>query len=512
MKKGLIICSLILSTFFTYAQEPLDALRYSWITPSGTARQQAIGGAMGSLGGDISALFTNPAGLAFFKTGDFVISPSFKLNNNKATYFGRTEKDKEKNFLLGTTGFVIGSGNSRSKRNAAFSIAVNRLADFNSNILYRGANNQNSYSQKFLEEISNGRIKDANRVATGFPLGTSLAFNTYWIDTVGGSSNGNFSFKTRAPIATGLLQQQQINTTGGINEFSIGGAIDVNDKIMVGGSFGLPILNYTREATFLEADATTNTSNNFDFASFTENLNTKGGGINVKAGVIIKPVEYLRIGLALHSPTFYSLSDSYHSSITTNTESYKGTLTAYSDGNNNSEASQFRYSLITPFKAIVSASYVFREIEDVRKQKGFITADVEYVNYKGSSFEPDQQNANDVTTKDYLKSLNIAIDNAYKSSLNFKVGGELKFTTLMVRAGAAYFGNPYNNIAGEKGSKINLSGGLGYRNKGKFIDLTYIHAMGKDVQFPYRLQNAPYNGAEIKSTNNNLMVTVGFKF
>ena len=512
MKKVLFIISSSLCTSLLFAQEPVDALRYSWTVPGGTARQQAIGGAMGSLGGDISALFTNPAGLAFYKTGDLVFSPAYRFGNNKATYLGRTEKDKDKNFILGTSGFVAGSGSDKKGRNAAFSFAINKNADFNSHILYRGANNQSSYSQKFLEEISKGNIKDANRVASGYPYGTSLAFNTYWIDTVGGSTNGNFSFQSRAPIATGLLQQQEINTSGGITEISIGGAVTISDQLMVGGALGVPILNFNRESTFTEADASTNVTNKFDFATFTENLNTKGAGVNIKAGLIFKPSDYLRLGLAVHSPTLYSLTDDYYASVTTNTEGYNGLLSDYSKDYNNGESSQFKYSLATPFKAIASVSYVLREVEDVTKQKGFLTADVEYINYKSSSFMPDEESTNDVDTKEYLKSLNKAIDNAYKSSFNFRVGGELKFTTLMVRAGAAYYGNPYNNINGEKGSKLNLSGGLGYRNKGKFIDLTYVHAMGKDVHFPYRLQGAPYSGAAIKSTAGNLLVTVGFKF
>src|ERR1700733_4794237 len=68
------------------AQLPEDALRLSWTTPSGTTRQQAIGGAMGSLGGEISATFVNPAGLAFYKSGDFVLSPGFRFQKDNSTY------------------------------------------------------------------------------------------------------------------------------------------------------------------------------------------------------------------------------------------------------------------------------------------------------------------------------------------------------------------------------------------------------------------------------------------
>ncbi len=497
-----------------FAQEPADALRFSWTVPSGTARQQAIGGAMGSLGGDITAIFINPAGLAFYKTGDIVLSPAYRFGKNKSNYLDRKEKESEKNFVLGTTGFVIGFANGRGKvKNTAFSIGFNTTANFNNDILYRGSNTQTSFTQKYLEELQNDNIKD-DRAASQYPFGTSLAINTYLVDTVGGGTSGNYSFQSRARnlLPGQLLQEQRIDNRGGIYEFALGGAANYDDKLMIGASFGLPILNYKREATFTEADATANANNQFNFAAFTENLSTKGIGLNLKAGLIYKPQEFWRLGLAIHSPTFYSLTDNYQTSITADVEGPQGELTQSSTDFTNG-SSEFKYTLITPYRVLGSVSYVLREIQDVSKQRGFLTADVEYVNYKASSYHPpsDEEVITDQEDKDYLVTLNNAIDNAYKGAFNFRAGGELKFTTIMVRLGAAYYGNPYKNINGEKGSKLNLSGGLGYRNKGFFADLTYVHNINKDVHFPYRLQAASYKGATIKSGISNILLTLGWK-
>ncbi len=177
----------------------------------------------------------------------------------------------------------------------------------------------------------------------------------------------------------------------------------------------------------------------------------------------------------------------------------------------NGGPSQFKYTLVTPYKFIGSVSYVIRETEDVTQQRGFLTADVEYTNYKAASFKADQNNDNDQTTIDYFNQLDAAIKNAYKGAVNVRVGGELKFTTLMVRGGFAYYGNPYKNIHGENGDQMSISGGLGYRNKGFFIDLTYVQYLNKDVNYPYRLQNAPYYGANVKSAVGNILLTFGFK-
>ncbi len=516
MKKILFIAVSIASANCLSAQTPEDALRFSWSPSSGTARQQAIGGAGGSLGGDLSATFMNPAGLGFYKTGDFVLSPGFGMLNNKASYFGTTQADKKNGFKLGTTGFVSGSPNNRGRgavTSSAFAIAVNTTANFNSSLLYRGANNETSYSQKFLEEI--GNTTDANAVASNFPFGSSLAFNTYWIDTANGWNAGNKRFVSLAtPLLAsgGLLQEQSVISKGGITELAIAGAANFNEKFYVGGTLGIPFLHYSRESRFLEADATTNSNNNFDFASITENLTTNGAGINIKAGIIYKPVEYIRLGLAIHSPTIYSLTDKYNASVTANTEGYQGEFTQGSGTFTNGQDAQFKYTLVTPYRVIGSASYVLREVEDVRKQKGFITADVEFINYKASSYSiTDNEGVDQPESKAYLESLNKAIDNAYKAALNFRVGGELKFTTLMVRLGAAYYGNPYKDLAGEKGSRFLVTGGLGYRDKGFFIDLGYAYTMGKDVHVPYRLQNAAFRGASIKNTGGNAVLTVGFK-
>jgi len=514
MKKILLIASGFISFVCARAQEPADALRYSWNAQGGSARVMAVGGAMGSLGGDITATFVNPAGLAFYKTGDFILTPAYKFGKVKADYYGRTEKEKSNKFTWGATGFVIGMGGNKgsSVHSSAFSLAVNRMADFNSNILYRGQNNESSYSQKFLEEIGRNNVKDGNVLSTAYPFGSSLAFNTYWIDTIGGGTNGNFRFQSRSAnlLSTGLLQQNTIRSTGGIDEAALGYAVNIHEKLMIGGSLGIPFLHYKRVGEFVEADATSNGLNHFNYAIVNETLHTSGVGINLKAGLIYKPKEYWRLGLAVHSPTFYTLTDHYETDITADVED-GNVLTDYSKDYTENAPSEFKYSYMTPYKVIGSISYVIREIQDVTKQRGFLTADVEYVNYKVSSFSSDPETDTDTSTKGYLRQLNKVIDNAYKGAMNFRVGGELKFTTIMVRLGAAYYGNPYKDIHGEKGSKLNLSGGLGYRNKGFFVDLTYIQAINKDVNFAYRLQNSPYSGAALKSSAGNVLLTVGFK-
>jgi hypothetical protein len=81
----------------------------------------------------------------------------------------------------------------------------------------------------------------------------------------------------------------------------------------------------------------------------------------------------------------------------------------------------------------------------------------------------------------------------------------------MARLGFAYYGNPYKDTD-LKASQTLLSGGLGYRNKGFFIDVTYIHKISKDVNFPYRLEDRSYSYATVNQTQSNIVTTVGWKF
>ncbi|RYZ38141.1 MAG: aromatic hydrocarbon degradation protein, partial [Sphingobacteriales bacterium] len=129
---GFVFCAQQLS-----AQIPEDAIRMSWNTPSGTARNQAIGGAMGSLGGEITTLFVNPAGLGMYKKGEFVLSPGISFNKGTGVFRGTEAKSESvSKFNLGTSGFVWSWQDGYSKwKNKTFAIGVNRVANFN-NIQY----------------------------------------------------------------------------------------------------------------------------------------------------------------------------------------------------------------------------------------------------------------------------------------------------------------------------------------------------------------------------------------
>jgi hypothetical protein len=520
MRKACITTGLIFSVSVLFAQEPLDAVRYSWLTPQGTARAQAIGGAVSALGGDITALYTNPAGLGLYKTSELVLTPGFTFSNDKASYRGSTATDSKSSFNYGPMGVVWGipSYKAGSKwKNVSIGLAISKTANFNSNTYVSGENNQSSYSEKYLDQLISGNATDPDDAALDYPYGASLGLNTYLLDPTFDSDNNLTGYASNASVATGLKQQQIINTKGGVSEFSIGVGGNYNDVFYIGGSININTLKYTRNSSFRETDATGDANNDFNYFVADDYLRTDGTGASINIGIIVKPVEALRVGLNFHSPSWYSFKDTYYSSLTTDTEGYAGEQSQSSLDLNDGYAGEYTYRYKTPMRLGAGLAYIFGTQADVSSQKGFITADVEYVSYKNNAFNT-QDNTNQAD-KDYFTDLNNTIDDVFKSAVNFRLGGELKFETVMVRAGFGYYGNPYSNnyFGNEPGditnaSRMNISGGLGWRNKGMFVDLAYIHQIIKDAYYPYRLDEGVFNAAKLSNTVGNVLLTVGFKF
>ncbi len=517
MKKTLILGGLIAAGLQVSAQIPEDVLRYSWQPVNGTARINAVGGAMGSLGGDISATFTNPAGLAMYKTSDFVLSPGYSFLNNRGQFRGTSANEKDKHFNLGASGWVGGINGSGRWTNKAISFAVTRTANFSNTIYYTGQNDFSSYGEQYAAEAAgSGLSLDDILNSNSVSLGTRMAVYSYLVDTATIGSN-QFPDVVSMPLWNNLKngapylvnQAHRIETSGGITEAALGYAANMDDRVYIGGSIGIPIIRYNKNSSFRESDATGDNDNNFDFSELNEQFSTRGVGINAKLGVIVRPSDRIRMGMAIHSPSWLSLEDTYQADMAVNLENYRsvpGTETVQSTLFTGGEVPRYKYELVTPWRMMLSGTYILNEVEDIRQQKGFITADIEYVTYKSNRF----RNAEDYDDGGYYDQLNEVMKEYYQNAFNFRLGGELKFTTFMTRLGFAYYGNPYSDKE-LNASRMFISGGIGYRHSGMYIDLTYVHGIQKDVNFPYRLSDKANTFANTRSNGSNLMLTFGFK-
>lgn len=502
------------------AQVPEDAIRFSFYPQNGTARSLATGGVMGSLGGDITANYVNPAGLGFYKTREFVLTPAFTLNNQRATFRDEKTTEKKNSFAFGPVGIIIGQAHAYNpKTSSAFSVAVTQTANFNNRVHYKGLNNYSSFSESFAEEFSNSgyTIDEVLNTLSPLPYTSALGLYTYLIDTV--TINGTTVVRgaTENILDAGQAVGQEMlrNTSGGIYEVALSAAYNDNDKWYVGGSIGIPIVNYRSNTTYSEWDTSANTGNGFKSFTYTDKFSTIGAGANLKLGVIYRPQDYIRFGLAVHTPSFMFQRDEHSASLHTELETAAGQPINYDASSltfTNNQEGVSKYLQFTAWRAILSGSYVFREIDDVKKQKGFISADIEYVNHRGNRFRSDNEEPTQ-DEKTYYNGLNDVIKDIYKGAFNFRVGGELKFNIIMARLGFGYYGNPYKAET-FKANRMVLSGGLGYRHKGIFVDLTYAHQINKNGEYPYRLADRS-NTPALASTRQhfgNVVATVGWKF
>ena len=77
MKKISLLIVSFVTAISVQAQDYTDALRYSESMVEGDARYMAMGGALSSLGGNLSAMSVNPAGSAVFKKSVVEFSPTY---------------------------------------------------------------------------------------------------------------------------------------------------------------------------------------------------------------------------------------------------------------------------------------------------------------------------------------------------------------------------------------------------------------------------------------------------
>ncbi len=503
--KKIFLLILLGSSLSMYAQDPEDGLRLSWYAPSGTARSNALGGAMGSLGGDLSSNHINPAGLGFYKSGELLLTPKFLVQTNNFTYLTKSSSTNNSNANFGSVGIVFADGQRKNNwTSSAFSITFNQIADYNNHVSFSGKNNFSSYSEKYLEELVHDQA-DTNAALNNYIFGSSLAFRTYLVDTTANANGAVTGYQSLVPLTTGVNQVYDAQTSGSYNELAFGWGGNIEDKLYLGASLIMPMINYNRATYYSETDALNNPNNQFGGFVVNDNFSSRGWGLGAKFGIIYKPESFLRLGFALQTPQLITFRDKVSTDMTTNTESYAGIQSASSSELNDGYPGVREYTLATPAKATISTSYFFASPNKPTQPLGFISADIEWVNYAGTHY---YANTYDQATTDYYNALNSTIKAIYKNNVNFKVGSELKLNNnWMLRAGTAYYGSPYKDES-IKASHWTVSGGIGYRTNSHFIDFTIVNTATKDAIFPYRLNDKPNTYASY--TGNRLMFNIGY--
>lgn len=486
MKKVLRYCCaglFLLSTSFLSAQTVQDALRLSTFDWSGTARSAAVGGSMGALGADFSVASTNPAGLGWFRSSDFTITPSLWAYTTEARLETGTSNANSTNgnkFGLDNFGLVVANQPMRSLnwRTSNFAIGLNRLANFNQTFEYSGES-VGSRMDRFAE------LANANGIDDLFEA--SVAFDALGLIEDNGVYRTDIERNPNAPVS----KTQTVTTSGGINElvFSIAG--NYQDRIMLGVTLGIPFINLTDNRVYRETDPGGQIPV-FEAMQFEENLRTTGAGINLKLGMIYRINQMSRVGLAIHTPTAFSLQDAYETQMQYDYQE-GGLQSGFAQSP--SDILPFEYTLVTPWRFIGSAGFIINK-------SGFISGDIEWVDYGGARFR-----YQDFATAE--QEINDEIQNDLTGALNIRVGGEFVYQMLRLRGG---IGLLQAGITDNSDIKQVYSAGVGYRRNAFSIDAAYRLQTGEDTFIPYTTSSAPEQSVAKNFTNNRVIVTLGLKF
>jgi long-subunit fatty acid transport protein len=496
MKKLVYTLSILLITCSAFAQDLTDALRYSNYKISGTARSAAMGNAFGALGGDFSSLSINPAGIAVYRSGEFTFTPSFGKTTVDGTYLGNKATDSKYNLGVDNVGYVTtmptGSNSESGMVSFSFGLGFNKLGSFSMNALAEGANSNNSILSYFSENMNNDYDNIiGNEDAMLDPYYEKLAWDTYLINH---DDNAKEYFNDIKDNGYGQSQRKSTDRRGSINEYLISFGANFNHKFYLGGTVGIHDVYFKENANLYEWDAKNNIPY-FNDLNFNTYLRTTGSGFNVKIGAIYKPTENLRLGFAVHTPTFYKFHDEYNSSMSAST---------FENGNPISpdKAGIYDYEIETPMKAILSGAYVIGK-------SGLISIDYEIVDYSNAKLK------NGSDGYDYIEQ-NQTIQNAYKTVGNLHIGGEYRVSkSLSLRAGYENYPSVYqssylntSNINSNT-SYSTVSGGFGFRQGNVFFDAAVKHSISDEN---LKLYPGSPEMAKYSTTQNNVIFTLGYKF
>ncbi|TAL71576.1 MAG: hypothetical protein EPN88_05510 [Bacteroidetes bacterium] len=493
MKKiSLIILAGLLFITGVNAQNVDDALRYSQIFYGGTARFMSMGGAFTALGGDLSSLSQNPAGLGVFRSSELTITPQLFHVKSSAGFNGITS-DYLYNFNLNQVGIVssiISNTNETGLITLNFGYSFNKTNNLNQSIRIQGTSNTSSMAD-YWSGISEGTLYKDLKGPEG------IAYDAWVIDTITGSGGRSYgtvfsNYGDNPPPVYGQTIRRLVSYEGytGEHALSIGG--NYSNKIFFGATLGISKLKYTSHFEHLES-TDIGMASQFKNFTYTDHYENTGTGYSLKLGAIIKPIETLRIGLAFHSPTLYRINEYFYEDITSN----------FTDGSHyeSSETPQrYNYALTTPFRALAGVALQIKKF-------ALLSADYEFVDYSTAKFS-ETGDGYDYTEK------NQNIKNSLKSASNIRLGGEFRIDKLYLRTGYGYYGKAFQT--GEDNQNLNYSSisfGAGFREQNIFIDFAYTNYSSSQVYSLYPVNTGVDAANANISTNQNMFtVTLGYKF
>lgn len=515
MKKIIIALTVLLNCSFLVAQTEFDALKLSQTDITGTARYMGMAGAFGALGGDASAIKDNPAGLGIYRSSEVSGTLNAMMQNGTSKWNGVNSSSDQYKLGFNNFSYVIATPTWRKENgssgllNSNFSLTYNRIANFNRSSTIKGGAAKSSITDYMAYLTGNLSTNDLALTSTYEPFSNTqipwlsvLAFEGKLMNetVTGGKSSWSSLLGTNETATPSYV----VNQKGYVDEYSLGWAGNFDNVFFLGTTVNFRSLNYSSISDYSESFSGKGS------LSLKDSVFSTGTGFNLNLGAIYCLTDNLRLGVALHSPTIYSISDNYYSNLT-----YDTTIA----GSIGTPAGTSSYQLQGPAKINLSAAYIIGT-------RGLLSAEYDYENNTGIRLR--DQNGDSQSFSDENKGMPQMLSNVS----TIKVGGELKLTNnFALRAGYAMSTNAtapdaaklvrYNTIRTDtefyrNNSTNYFTAGFGYHDAGWFIDFAYMNKMLDESFFPYNTENLPknlaVNPAKVLTTTNNVAITLGFKF
>jgi hypothetical protein len=485
----------------TSGQNQVDALRYSQLFPGGTARSVALGGAFGALGGDFYSASQNPAGLGVYRGSEITLTPEIYYNSVSSRYNGTSSEDFRTNFNFNNFGYVTAFDfGKRGLIGGSLAIGFNRLNNFHSNVYIEGNNTQSTLADFYVQSANYGEGSGPVDPMDLLPFSEQLFYEGYIMD-IDNAGRYYVSTDIRDSLTNNLNidQANALDRSGKINEWTLAMGFNYEHIVYFGFSLNMNFLDYHENSVFSEYDALTS---NWRYFRYNESLDVTGTGYSAKFGLILKPIKFLRLGIAYHTPVGYYLTDTYDASL--QSPHVNQVLVPRDYDGYALDAGVFDYRIVTPGKTVGSLGLMLGKLM-------IFSTDVEYMNYAYMHFPLQDLNVED---RGYFSDVNSDIKNIYNNTLNLKTGLEMRLNKLYLRGGFAYFGSPYQaNEANRDAYQLMYSGGIGFREEHFFLDLAVAYRTSEEMQVLYSLDNlANPPSAKLTSGSLKAMATFGFRF
>jgi hypothetical protein len=495
---------------------------------SGTARSMAMGGAFTSLGGDMASLGCNPAGFGMYQRNE--ISFSLGVGVSQAKNYNAYSGDGNNTTRVAVNNFgasfkVYESSGTLTAINFAF--GYNKVADYNYDMLYASPTTSSSLADAFAD-IANGGglgINSDNKITdqNGY---YDYDMNPYYWGTVlgykGGLINRGADGWYPDEIGTGAQMSQYTNlqSRGSAGEFSFAFGFNINNIVYLGASLDIQSISRTQSIYYDECisyeDGKTPNATDYPYQlkdfSYGQSMYVNGSGVGAKFGIVVRPIEALRIGFALHTPTYYSIAYRYSASLTS---------TAFNaDGNNYiyaaeetpilQDGGEIRCTYTTPTRLLFGLSYTIG-------QYAVLSADYQYDAYRSTklTYAPADTGYTNGAFRDNLRGVHTVragVEAKPLPWLALRVGGGFRSKVLNEDYDFVAFSEPVAD------KMWYASAGVGFRvSEVTSIDLAYQYRKTQYsdyYSFYTKLGDIPKESPKygLDIMNHNIALTFAFRF